>query len=92
MEATNGKVKLAALDVDESPEIAAELRVSSIPAVFAFQGGQIIGKFVGDIGDAGVAKFLADMTSKASNNSSTNSSSSSSSSAANATSTATVAT
>ena len=58
---TKGKVHLAVLDVDESQNVAMELRISSIPAVFAFQDGNIIGKFVGDIGDQAVQKFVNDI-------------------------------
>ncbi len=36
-----GKVKVAKVNVDENPEIAAKLGISSIPALFIFKGGQI---------------------------------------------------
>ncbi|HAJ47767.1 MAG TPA: co-chaperone YbbN, partial [Alphaproteobacteria bacterium] len=35
-----GAVKLVKINIDENQEIARQMRVQSIPAVFAFQGGQ----------------------------------------------------
>jgi thioredoxin-like negative regulator of GroEL len=51
---------LAVVDVDDeqSQKIASELRVVSIPSVFAYKDGKIIGQFHGDIGDVGVTDFV----------------------------------
>ena len=37
---SGGAVKLVKVDIDENPEIAKQLRVQSIPAIFAFKNGQ----------------------------------------------------
>ena len=42
-----GKVKLVKIDVDQNQRIAAQMRVQSIPAVFAFVGGQPVDGFLG---------------------------------------------
>ena len=45
--AAKGKVKLVKIDVDQNQRIAAQMRVQSIPAVFAFVGGQPVDGFIG---------------------------------------------
>lgn len=42
-----GKVKLAKINIDENPEIAQQLRVQSVPTVYAFVGGQPATGFAG---------------------------------------------
>ena len=42
-----GKVRLVKVDVDQNQRIAAQMRVQSIPAVFAFVGGQPVDGFMG---------------------------------------------
>ena len=42
-----GKVRLVKIDVDKNPMVAGQLRVQSIPAVFAFSGGQPVDGFMG---------------------------------------------
>ena len=41
------KIKLVKIDIDKNPNIAAQLRVQSIPAVFAFSNGQPVDGFMG---------------------------------------------
>ena len=48
VDASQGQVDLAIVDVDESQEVAEKLSVSSIPAVFAFHKGKIVGSFIGN--------------------------------------------
>src|SRR4051794_11266511 len=43
--AAKGKVKLVKIDIDQHPQYAGQLRVQSIPAVFAFVGGQPVDGF-----------------------------------------------
>src|SRR5881628_3677677 len=38
--AAKGKVRLVKVNVDENPEIAQQLRIKSLPTVYAFLGGQ----------------------------------------------------
>ncbi len=42
-----GKVNFANIDVDESPKIAAELGISSIPLLVFYKNGKIVHKIVG---------------------------------------------
>ena len=43
----NGRVKLVKLDTDAHPSIAAQLRVQSLPTVYAFRDGRPLDGFVG---------------------------------------------
>jgi len=45
--AAGGKVKLVKINIDENPELAQQLRVQSVPTVYAFIGGQPVTGFVG---------------------------------------------
>ena len=45
----NGKVKLIKINIDENKEIAGQLQIQSIPAVFAFKNGQPVDAFQGII-------------------------------------------
>jgi thioredoxin 1 len=42
-----GKAKVGKVNVDDNQELAAQYRVSSIPAVFIFKGGQLKERIVG---------------------------------------------
>ena len=42
-----GKVKLVKIDIDQNPEIAQQLRIQSVPTVFAFVQGQPVTGFQG---------------------------------------------
>lgn len=45
--AQNGKVKMVKINVDEQQAVAAQLRVQSIPTVYAFVGGRPVDGFMG---------------------------------------------
>src|SRR5215467_146540 len=47
VKAAKGKVKLVKMDIDKHPQIAGQLGVQSIPAVFAFSKGQPVDGFMG---------------------------------------------
>lgn len=53
-----GKVKLVKVDVDRNQRIAAQLRVQSIPAVFAFVDGQPVDGFMGNVPPAELKAFI----------------------------------
>lgn len=53
-----GKVRLAKMNIDEHPEVAGQLGVQSIPAVFAFVNGQPVDGFMGAQGEAQVQAFI----------------------------------
>ncbi|MEM9059203.1 MAG: thioredoxin [Pseudomonadota bacterium] len=56
--ATNGKVRMVKVDVDKNQMIAGQLRVQSIPAVFAFVDGQPVDAFMGAVSPAEVKDFV----------------------------------
>ncbi len=60
-----GAVKLVKVDIDESKEIAAQMRIQSIPAVFAFVAGQPIDGFVGAQPESEIKNFIARVVAKA---------------------------
>ncbi|HXC55940.1 MAG TPA: thioredoxin [Rhizomicrobium sp.] len=54
-----GAVKLVKVNIDENQEIAQQLRIQSIPAVFAFKNGQPVDGFMGAIPESQVRAFVA---------------------------------
>jgi putative thioredoxin len=57
-----GAVKLVKINVDENQELAAQLRVQSIPAVYAFKGGQPVDGFVGALPESKIREFIQKIT------------------------------
>ena len=53
-----GLVRLVKINVDENQELAGQLRVQSIPAVFAFKGGQPVDGFMGAVPDSQIKTFV----------------------------------
>jgi putative thioredoxin len=47
VDATEGKVELVKVNVDENPQISAAFRVQSIPAVYALKDGRVVDGFIG---------------------------------------------
>ncbi len=45
--AAKGKVRLVKINIDENPELAQQLRIQSVPTVYAFLGGQPVTGFTG---------------------------------------------
>ena len=58
VKSTNGAVKLVKIDIDQNPAIAQQLRVQSIPAVFAFKGGQPVDGFMGAVPESQIKEFV----------------------------------
>ncbi|MDP8916475.1 MAG: thioredoxin [Pseudomonadota bacterium] len=56
--AANGAVKLVKIDVDKNPRFAGQLRVQSIPTVYAFVDGQPVDGFMGALPDSQVKAFI----------------------------------
>ena len=56
--AAEGKVKLVKMNIDEHPQIAGQLGIQSIPAVFAFQNGQPVDGFMGALPESQVKGFI----------------------------------
>jgi len=53
-----GLIKLAKVNVDENQEIAAQMRVQSIPAVFAFSQGKPVDGFTGAVPESQIKAFI----------------------------------
>jgi putative thioredoxin len=56
--ATNGAVRMVKLNIDENPQIAQQMRIQSIPAVYAFKDGRPIDGFVGALPESQVKQFV----------------------------------
>ncbi len=56
--AAKGKAKLVKMNIDDYPEVAGQLGVQSIPAVFAFVNGQPVDGFMGALPESQVTQFL----------------------------------
>lgn len=54
----NGKVRLVKINVDENQQLAAQMRIQSIPAVFAFVDGQPVDGFMGALPESNIKQFI----------------------------------
>jgi putative thioredoxin len=57
--AAKGAVKLVKIDVDKNPVFAGQLRVQSIPTVYAFVEGKPVDGFMGAVPESQVKEFIA---------------------------------
>ncbi|MEO6122803.1 MAG: tetratricopeptide repeat protein [Ilumatobacteraceae bacterium] len=60
-DATDGKVVLAKVNVDENPGISKAFEVQSIPAVYALRGGAVIDGFVGAQAEHLIEQFVTSL-------------------------------
>ena len=67
--AAGGAVKLVKIDVDKNPAYAGQLRVQSIPTVYAFVNGQPVDGFQGAVPDSQLKAFIDKLTGGTSANS-----------------------
>jgi putative thioredoxin len=58
VDATEGAVVLAKVNIDENPMISESFRVQSIPAVFAISERNIVSRFIGAVPEREVADFV----------------------------------
>jgi putative thioredoxin len=58
IDATDGRVLLAKVDVDANPRVSATFKVQSIPAVFALKDRRVVDSFIGAIPEAQVQAFV----------------------------------
>ncbi|WP_017931174.1 thioredoxin [Robiginitomaculum antarcticum] len=63
--AQEGKVKMVKVNIDDNQELAGQMRVQSIPAVFAFKDGQPVDGFMGGQPESELKKFVARLTGEA---------------------------
>src|SRR5579875_2539645 len=55
---SKGAVRLVKINVDENPELAQQMRIQSIPAVYAFKDGRPVDGFVGALPESQVKQFV----------------------------------
>jgi len=60
--AAGGAVKMVKVNIDENPEIAQQLRIQSIPTVYAFKNGQPVDGFMGAIPESQIRTFVEQLT------------------------------
>ena len=53
-----GAVRLVKIDVDKNPDLSEQLRIQSIPSVFAFKNGQPVDAFQGALPESEVQKWV----------------------------------
>ena len=63
--AAKGKVKLVKLDIDKHPVYAGQLRVQSIPTVYAFVDGRPVDGFQGAVPESQIKAFIDRLVAKA---------------------------
>ena len=63
--ATNGAVRMVKLNIEDHPEIPTQMRIQSIPAVYAFKDGRPVDGFVGALPEAQVKAFVQRLAGKA---------------------------
>jgi putative thioredoxin len=54
----NGKVRMVKINVDENQQLAQQMRIQSIPAVYAFVNGQPIDGFMGALPESQLKQFV----------------------------------
>ena len=59
VDATEGKVALVKVNVDENPRVSSTFQVQSIPAVYAIKDGKVVDGFIGALPEKGVAEFVS---------------------------------
>src|SRR6185312_4379712 len=53
-----GAVRMVKINIDENPELAQQMRIQSIPAVYAFKDGRPVDGFVGALPESQVKQFI----------------------------------
>ncbi len=54
----NGKVRMVKINIDENPQLAQQMRIQSIPAVYAFVNGQPVDGFMGALPESQLKQFV----------------------------------
>ncbi len=62
VKAEGGKVKLVLVNIDENQAVAGQLRVQSVPTVYAFVDGQPVDGFMGAQPESEIKKFIGKLT------------------------------
>jgi putative thioredoxin len=59
VDATEGRVELVKVNVDENPRVSSTFQVQSIPAVYALKDGKVVDGFIGALPEKAVAEFVS---------------------------------
>jgi len=54
-----GAVRLVKINIDENQELAGQMRIQSVPAVYAFKGGQPVDGFTGALPESQLKSFIS---------------------------------
>jgi thioredoxin 1 len=57
-EESNGRYRIAKLNVDENPRTAAQFRIASIPTMLIFKNGQLVDRLTGAQPKQAIAQHL----------------------------------
>ncbi len=60
--AATGMVRLVKINIDENQELATQMRIQSIPAVYAFTDGQPVDGFTGALPESQLKTFISKLT------------------------------
>lgn len=60
--AARGKVRMVKIDIDQNQQLAAQMRIQSIPAVYAFVNGQPVDGFLGALPESQIKAFIDRLT------------------------------
>jgi putative thioredoxin len=60
-----GAVRMVKINIDENPELAQQMRIQSIPAVYAFKDGRPVDGFVGAVPESQVKQFVSRLAASA---------------------------
>ena len=60
-----GAVRMVKINIDENPDLAQQMRIQSIPAVYAFKDGRPVDGFVGALPDSQVKQFVGKLAAAA---------------------------
>jgi putative thioredoxin len=60
-----GAVRMVKIDIDKNKELAAQMRIQSIPAVYAFRDGRPVDGFVGAVPESQVKQFVGKLAATA---------------------------
>ncbi|WP_026869405.1 thioredoxin [Inquilinus limosus] len=58
VQAAQGKVRLVKIDIDQNQALAAQLRIQSVPTVYAFYQGRPVDGFMGAVPESQVKSFI----------------------------------
>ena len=58
VQATNGRVNLAFVDIDNLSELSLDYNIQSIPTVLAVKDGKVVDKFIGTLDETNLGAFV----------------------------------